>query len=86
MAADLAILGQLGCIACRLLSPYDPRGNLTDAFIFQGGACNMASSVAGCLRPVGYDVPRVCDVMPVLDVDHIVATLTAQLQDMSGGA
>ncbi len=38
--------------------------NLTDAF--QGGACNMASSVAGCLSSVGYDMPRVFDVIPVV--------------------
>ena len=29
----------------------------------------MASSVAGCLRSVGYDMPCVSDVMPLLDVD-----------------
>ena len=58
--------------------------NLTDAF--GGVACNMASSLAGCLRSVGYDMPHVCDVIPILDVDNIVGALTAQLQDMGNGA
>ena len=58
--------------------------NLTNAF--QGGACNMASSVAGCLRSVGYDMPRVFDVMPLLDIDSIVEALTVQLQDMGSAA
>ena len=53
---------------------------------FQGGACNMASSVADCLRSVGYDMPRVFDVMPLLDVDNIVQALTVQLQDGSSAA
>ena len=35
-------------------------------------------SVAGCLHSVGYYMPRVCNVMPMLDV--IVKALTAQLQ------
>ena len=58
--------------------------NLTDAF--GGGACNMASSLAGCLRSVGYDMPRVCDVIPILDVDNIIEVLTTQLQDLGDGA
>ena len=58
--------------------------NLTDAF--GGGACNMASSLAGCLHSVGYDMPRVCDVIPMLDVDNIIEVLTAQLQDLGNGA
>ena len=49
--------------------------NLTDAF--HGGACNMTSSVAGCLRSVGYVMPRVFDVMPLLDIDSIVEALVA---------
>ena len=58
--------------------------NLTDAF--QGGTCNMASSVAGCLRSLGYDMPRIFDVMPLLDIDSIVEALTVQLQDMGSAA
>ena len=46
----------------------------------------MASSVASCLSSVGYDMPRVFDVMPLLDVDSIVEALTAQLQDMGSAA
>jgi len=42
----------------------------------------MASSVATCLRSLGYDVPRLFDVMPLLDIDGIVEALTVQLQDM----
>ncbi len=52
--------------------------NLTDAF--QGGACNMASSLASCLQSVGFDMPRVCDVVPLLDVDGVVESLTVTLQ------
>ena len=51
-----------------------------------GGTCNMASSIAGCLHSVGYDMPRVCDVTPLLDVDSIVGALTAQLRDVGSGA
>ena len=58
--------------------------NLIDAF--GGGACNMASSLAGCLHSVGYDMPRVCDVIPILDVDNIIEVLTTQLQDLGNGA
>ena len=58
--------------------------NLTDAF--QGGACNMASSVAGCLSSVGYDMPRVFDVIPLLEIDSIVEALTVQLQDVGSAA
>ncbi|DBA73557.1 TPA: hypothetical protein ACH3X2_009800 [Trebouxia sp. C0005] len=42
----------------------------------------MASSVACCLRSVGYEMPRVFDEMPLLDVDNIVQALTVQLQDV----
>ena len=54
--------------------------SLTDAF--HGGACNMASSLASyaCLRSVGFDMPRVHDVVPLLDVDGIVDALTMRLQ------
>ena len=58
--------------------------NLTDAF--GRGACNMASSLAGCLHSVGYDMSRVCDVIPILDVDNIIEVLTTQLQDLGNGA
>ena len=44
--------------------------SLTEAF--QGGAFNMASSLAGCLRSVGFEIPCVHDVVPVLDVDGVV--------------
>ena len=53
---------------------------------FHGGACNMASSLAACLHSVGFDMPRVCDVVPLLDVDSIVEALTASLQTFGGGA
>ncbi|DBA96107.1 TPA: hypothetical protein ACH3X1_001601 [Trebouxia sp. C0004] len=46
----------------------------------------MASSVAGCLRSVGYDMPRVFDVMALLDIDCVVEALTVQLQDMGSAA
>ena len=45
---------------------------------------HLASSLAGCLRSVGYDMPRVCDVIPVLD--NVVGFFTTQLQDMGNGA
>ena len=40
----------------------------------------MASCVAGCLHSLGYDMPCLCNAMPVLDVDNIVEALTAHLQ------
>ncbi len=46
----------------------------------------MARSVASCLRSVGYDMPRVFDVMPLLDIDGIVEALTIQLQDVGSVA
>jgi hypothetical protein len=52
--------------------------NLADAF--QGGTCNMASSLATCLHSVGFEMPRVHDVVPLLDVDGVVEALTARLQ------
>ena len=51
--------------------------NLTDAF--QGGACNMASSLATCLHTVGFEKPRVIDVVPLFDVDGVVDALTERL-------
>ena len=39
--------------------------NLADAF--GGGACSTASSLARCLHLVGYNMPRVCDVIPISD-------------------
>ncbi len=47
---------------------------------FRGGACNMASSLVACLHSMNYDMPRVCDVMPLLDVGNVVEALTAHLQ------
>ena len=52
--------------------------NLADAF--QGGACNMASSLATCLHSVGVEMPRVHDAVPLLDVDGVVEALTVHLQ------
>ena len=40
--------------------------NLTDAFC--GVACSMALSLEGCLHSVGYDMQRVCDVIPMLEL------------------
>ena len=57
--------------------------NLTDAF--QGGACNMASSLAARLHSVGFAMPRVHDVMPLLDEDGVVEPLTARLQGTGSG-
>ena len=42
--------------------------------------------IVGCLHSVGDAMPRVCDVMPLLDVDSILGALTEQLQDVGGGA
>ena len=52
--------------------------SLTDAF--QGGACNMASSLAACLRSVGFEMLCMHDVVPLLDVDSVVEALTGRLQ------
>ena len=60
--------------------------NLTDALVLRWGACNMASSVAGCLHSVDSDMPRVRDVMPALNVDSIEEALIALLQGMGSGA
>ena len=70
-----------GSFVCEILLT----DNLTDAFC--GGACSMASSLAGCLHSLGH---RVCDVIPILNVGNIdiVGALAAQLQDpdMCNGA
>ena len=58
--------------------------NLTDAF--QGGACSITSSLATCLHSVGFEMPRVPDVMPLLDVDGVVEALTARLQSTGFGS
>ena len=58
--------------------------SLTDAF--QGGACNMASSLAACLHSVGFEMPRVHDVVPLLDVDGVVEALTGHLQGTGSGS
>ena len=46
-------------------------------FEIQGGACNMMSSLATCLHSVGFRLPRVHDVVPLLDVDGFVEALNA---------
>ena len=53
---------------------------------FQGGACNMASSLAACSRSVGFEMPRVHDVVPQLDVDGVVEALTQHLQGTGSGS
>lgn len=53
--------------------------NLTDTF--QGVACNMPSSLAACLHSVGFEMPYVHDVVPLFDVEGVVA-LTAHLQSI----
>ena len=58
--------------------------SLTDAF--QGGACNMASSLAACLRSVGLEMPRVHDVVPLLDVEGVVEALAGHLQGIGSGS
>ena len=58
--------------------------DLTDAF--QKGACNMASSLAACLRSVGFEMPRMHDVVPLLDVDGVVEGLTGHLQGTGSGS
>ena len=60
--------------------------SLTDAF--QGGAGNMASSLASRLRSVGFEMPRVHDVVPLLDVDgtSVVEALTGYLQGTGSGS
>ena len=40
----------------------------------------MANSLAACLHSVGFEMPRVHDAVPLLDVDGVVEALTARLQ------
>ena len=40
----------------------------------------MASSLAACLRSVVFEMPRVHNVVPLLDVDNDVEALTGHLQ------
>ena len=54
--------------------------------VFQGGACNMASLLAACLRSVGFEMPRVHDAVPLLDVDGVVEALTGCLQGTGSGS
>ena len=45
----------------------------------------MASSLAACLHSVCFEMPRVHDVVPLLDVDGVVEALTAHLQSTGSG-
>ena len=45
----------------------------------------MANSLAACLRSVAFEMPRVHDVVPLLDVDGVVEALTARLQSTGSG-
>lgn len=42
--------------------------------------------LCGGLRSVGYNMPCVFDVMPLLDIDSTAEALTVQLQDMGSAA
>ena len=53
---------------------------------FRGGACNMASSLAACLHSVGFEMPRVHEVVPLLDVDGVVKALPARLLSTGSGS
>lgn len=54
---------------------------------FRGGVLgNMATSLAACLRSVGLNTPRVCDVVPLLDVNCVVEAVPASLKAVGGGA
>ena len=57
--------------------------SLTDAF--QAGACNMASSLAACLHSMGFEMPRVHDVVPLVDVNAVVEALTERLHSTGSG-
>ena len=46
----------------------------------------MASSLAACLRSVGFEMPCVHDVVPLLDVDGVVEALTGHLQGTGSGS
>ena len=41
-----------------------------------GGVCIMASSLAALLHTVGFEMPHVTDVVPLLNVDGVVDALT----------
>ena len=45
----------------------------------------MANSLAACLHSVGFEMPRVHDVVHLLDVDGVVEALTARLQSTGSG-
>lgn len=40
----------------------------------------MASLLAVCLHSVGFEIPRIRDVLPLLGADGVVEALTACLQ------
>ena len=46
----------------------------------------MASSLAACMHSVGFKMPRVHDVAPLLSVDSVVEALTARLQSTDSGS
>ena len=52
----------------------------------QGGTDNLANSLAACLHSVGFEMPHVHDVVPLLDVDGVVEALTARLQSTGSGS
>ena len=41
----------------------------------------MASSLTACLHSVGFEIPRVHDVVPLLDVDGVVEALVSLKRD-----
>ena len=47
---------------------------------------DMASLLAACLHSVGFEMPRVHDVVPLLDVDCVVEALTRRLQGTGSGS
>ena len=78
MAPNFALWNSLVALPVGSLYHTVCLDNLTDAF--QGDACNIASSLAACLHCVGFEMPHVHDVVPLLDVDSVVEALTANLQ------
>ena len=46
----------------------------------------MANSLAACLHLVGFEMPRVHDVVPLSEVDGVVEALTARLQSTGSGS
>ena len=46
----------------------------------------MANSLAACLRSVGFEMPCVHDVVPLLHVDGVVEAPTARLQSTGSGS